>query len=254
MNHRIPILIYHGFYEHPDEIAGVDASEFRYYLSTAQFTRHVERLAAQNYSITSVEKASGPRSVAFTFDDGHISNYTSVWPILRDRGFSGTFFIVADWIGRPGYIDAAQLREMNASGMSIGSHGLTHTGLAGLPQPELDRELVVSKERIEQVLGTEVATLALPRGLFDDRVIERARHAGYQRVCTSKAGLMSGGFTAPRLSITSVTSDDTVEGYARRDTLLIGRTRAAYATRIALKGLIGVRNYEALCRTLLRSS
>lgn len=253
MNHRIPILIYHGFYQHRDEISSVEASEYRYYLSIAQFALHVNRLVGRNYSVCSVEKASGARAVAFTFDDGHISNYTWVWPMLLDRGFSGTFFIVADWIGRPDHIDAGQLREMSASGMAIGSHGLTHTGLAGLSEAALDRELVVSKDRLEQLLGAEVATLALPRGLLDRRVVERARSAGYRRICTSKAGLMNGGFTAPRLSVTSHTSVDTIEGYARRDALLIGRTRAAYATRLALKGLIGVRNYEALCRTILRS-
>lgn len=253
MKDRIPILIYHGFYRHEDEISGVPASERRYFLSVAQFALHIERLANCNYSGCSIERASGSRAVVFTFDDGHISNYTCVWPILVDRGFTGTFFIVADWIGAAGCMDATQLREISSSGMSIGSHGLTHTSLAGLSEAALDRELRVSKERLEQSLGTEVATLALPRGLMDRQVLERARLAGYRRVCTSNAGLMSGGFAVPRLSVTSYTGVDAIEGYARRDTLLIGRTRAAHAARLAVKRLIGVRNYEALCRTILRT-
>jgi hypothetical protein len=61
---------------------------------------------------------------------------------------------------------------------------------------------------------------------------------------------MNGGFTVPRLSITSRTAADTVEGYARRNALLIGRTRAAHAARHALKGLIGLRNYDALIAAL----
>jgi peptidoglycan/xylan/chitin deacetylase (PgdA/CDA1 family) len=248
---RIPVLIYHGFYRQEDEISEVPSAERRYSLPVAQFAQHVERLASLHYSVCSVEKASGSRAVAFTFDDGHISNYTCVWPILVERGFTGTFFIVADWVGGANRIDAFQLREMSSSGMSIGSHGLTHTGLAGLPEAVMDRELRVSKERLEQLLGTEVATLALPRGLMDRRVLERARVAGYRRICTSNAGLMRGGFAVPRLSVTSFTGVDVIEGYARRDALLIGRTRAAQAARLGVKRLIGVRNYETLCRKVL---
>lgn len=248
---RIPVLIYHGFYSRETELSAVPTPEYRYFLSVDQFRRHVELLAGRGHTISSVERASAPSDVAFTFDDGHLSNYTSIWPILTEYGFSATFFVVAAWIGRPDRIDAGQLREMSAGGMSIASHGLTHVGLSTLPEPDLDRELRESKSRIEEVVGAEVATLAAPRGLVNRRVLARAREAGYRRVCTSNAGLMGGGFAAPRLSITRYTPGETLEGYARRDRVLIGRTRAGQLVRLGLKRMIGVRNYENLCRAIL---
>jgi len=254
MKTRVPVLIYHGFYDREDGVAGVPGAERRYFLSMDTFARHVKRLAELNCTISSVEKVSGARGVAFTFDDGHLSNYTSAYPLLAEHGFSGTFFIVADWIGKPGRIDVPQLREMSTHGMSIGSHGSTHAFLAGISREALDRELIASKERLEQILGTEVATLALPGGRMDRQVLDRARAAGYRMVCTSNAGLMKGGYAAPRLSITSHTSLQTIEGYARRDAVLIARARTAHAARAAVKSLVGVGNYEALCRTLLRTS
>lgn len=250
---RIPILIYHGFYRLENEISDVPSSERRYFLSVAAFVLHVKRLVELNYSISSVEKVSGPGAVSFTFDDGHISNYSYVFPVLAEHGLSGTFFIVADWVGKAGRTDTSQLREMSANGMSIGSHGLTHRSLAGLSRDALDRELAGSKDRLEQLLGTEVTTIALPRGLMDRQVLERARIAGYRLVCTSNAGLMSGGYAVPRLSVTSYTSVDTIEGYARRDSLLIARTRTAHAARLAVKSVVGVGNYEALCRSILKT-
>jgi len=253
MKNRVPILIYHGFYDRDDEIAGVPGPERRYFLSMDSFALHVKRLVELNYSISSIEKVSGPRGVSFTFDDGHLSNYTSVYPLLVKHGFSGTFFIVADWIGKAGRIDASQLREMASNGMSIGSHGFTHTLLAGLSREALDRELIASKERLEQLLGTEVTTFALPGGRMDGQVLDRARAAGYRRVCTSNAGLMTGGYAVPRLSVTSHTGLQTIEGYARRDSLLIARARASHAARVAVKSVVGVGNYEALCRSLLRT-
>ena len=252
MKTRIPILIYHGFYEREDEMAGVPGPERRYYLSVDSFALQVKRLAELNYSIDSV-RSSGTRGVSVHFRRWPPLNYTYVYPLLAEHGFSGTFFIVADWIGKAGRIDSSQLREMTSNGMSIGSHGFTHAFLAGLSREALDRELVASKERLEQLLGIEVTTLALPGGRMDRQVLERARAAGYRLVCTSNAGLMKGGYAAPRLSVTSHTSLQTIEGYARRDSLLIARARAAQATRMAVKNVVGVGNYEALCRSLLRS-
>ena len=100
-------------------------------------------------------------------------------------------------------------------------------------------------------MGAEVATIAAPRGLVNRRVLARAQAAGYRRVCTSNAGLMGGEFAAPRLSITCYTPVQTLESYARRDRLLIGRTRAAQLARLGIKRAIGVGNYERLCRAVL---
>lgn len=254
LKERIPVLIYHGFYRQEDEIADVDSAERRYFLSIDSFAQHVKRLAELNYAVSSLERVSGPRGVSFTFDDGHLSNYSHVFPLLAEHGFSGTFFIVADWIGRAGRIGGSQLREMNSHGMSIGSHGFSHISLAGLPRESLDRELKGSKDRLEQTLGAAVTTLALPRGLMDRQVMDRARACGYRRVCTSHAGLMDDGYAVPRLSITSHTSLQTIEGYARRDSLLMARAQAAHAARLAVKRVVGVRNYEVLCRSLLRTT
>ena len=40
-----------------------------------------------------------------TFDDGHLSDYTIVFPLLKSRNINATFFINTSNIGKPGFLD-----------------------------------------------------------------------------------------------------------------------------------------------------
>src|SRR5207245_385131 len=74
--------------------------------------------------------AGGPelpkRSVILTFDDGYADAYDYAFPLLKQYGMVGTFYIITDFVGRPGYLSWDQIAEMDAAGMSIGAHSLTH--------------------------------------------------------------------------------------------------------------------------------
>ncbi len=84
-----------------------------------------------------------------------------------------------------------QLREMQAAGFEIGSHGVHHRMLAKLDQAELEFELRESKAVLESELGVPATLIAYPVGdpsAFDDRVIETARATGYQAGCSYISG------------------------------------------------------------------
>ena len=85
----------------------------------------------------------------------------------------------------------AQVRELHAAGMEIGSHGVTHQMLAKLSDEELDFELRASKAAIEQQTGAPARTLSYPVGgqrAFDARVMDRATAAGYRLACSYISG------------------------------------------------------------------
>ena len=84
-----------------------------------------------------------------------------------------------------------QLREMQAAGMEIGSHGVDHRMLAKLPQAELVREIAGSKAALDAHLGRPAEVISYPVGGFDaydDRVIGIAQQAGYRAACTYIVG------------------------------------------------------------------
>ena len=88
-------------------------------------------------------------------------------------------------------MDWAQLREMSAGGMEVGSHGMHHLMLAKLPQRMLEAELHGSRCALQRNLGVPAQALSYPVGgadSYDERVLAAARRAGYRMACTYLSG------------------------------------------------------------------
>src|SRR5207249_11376994 len=125
---------------------------------------------------------------SLTFDDGHGSDYTEVFPVLTELGLRASFFVVPTRIDTAGHVSWTQLREMTAAGMEIGSHSLTHPFLDGLDAPALRREFGDSKAMIEDRLGAAVVAAPLPRGWPSPLLEPVLRELGYRAFCTSRVG------------------------------------------------------------------
>lgn len=84
-----------------------------------------------------------------------------------------------------------QLREMQAAGFEIGSHGVNHRMLAKLSPQEMENEVRHSKETLERELGPVPMLMSYPVGgdrAFDAQVIEATRAAGFQLACSYICG------------------------------------------------------------------
>src|SRR5256885_16958967 len=62
----------------------------------------------------------GPPPVLLTFDDGGASAYGCVADLLERAGWRGHFFITTDYLGTPGFVGRAQVRELAGRGGGIG--------------------------------------------------------------------------------------------------------------------------------------
>jgi peptidoglycan/xylan/chitin deacetylase (PgdA/CDA1 family) len=128
-----------------------------------------------------------PLQHAVTFDDGHQSDIAAA-ELLSRRRLLGGFFLTAGWVGnRPGFLSWDEARAIAKRGHSIGSHGWTHRLLTRLPDSELRLELERSRGVLQDQLGVEVDTLAVPGGRWNARVAEAACAAGYRRLLTNEA-------------------------------------------------------------------
>lgn len=101
-----------------------------------------------------------------------------------------------------------QLRRMHASGMEIGSHGVTHQMLAKLPPARIENELAGSRQVLERELGIQAQVLSYPVGgldAYDETVVDIARAAGYRLACsylTGTSGLAEANrYGMPRLPV-----------------------------------------------------
>jgi peptidoglycan/xylan/chitin deacetylase (PgdA/CDA1 family) len=145
---------------------------------------------------------SGKPAAAITFDDGHEDNHSYALPILAKHGVSATFFITAGFVDRDPSVlqrfqqllgcgtdnivplDWAQVRELRANGMDIGSHTYSHPNLARLSRAKAEEELRTSKDLISDRLGAAIDLFAYPFGKPRVHVTsittEVARATGYR--------------------------------------------------------------------------
>ncbi len=176
----VPILLYHRI--------AVSTGNSRYYVSPDSFKDQIELLHDWGYTsigtellVTAIQEGASlpPRPIIITFDDGNLDNYTAAFPTLKKNGFTGVLYIVAKYLGAPGYMDAAEIIEMAAAGWEVGSHSMTHRDLLDLDETEQQSEIRESKRVLEDSLGVPVQTFAYPFGSMDPGLVRSVYHAGY---------------------------------------------------------------------------
>jgi len=78
------------------------------------------------------------------------------------------------------------LREAQARGVSIGAHTVDHRCLPNETWDEVERQLRVSRSRIEAELGREVLDFAYPNGWYSNRALRQVAGAGYRSAVTTE--------------------------------------------------------------------
>jgi peptidoglycan/xylan/chitin deacetylase (PgdA/CDA1 family) len=135
-----------------------------------------------------LDACAGREDVGLSFDDGNWSDIEAALPALRQRGLQATFFIVPGWLGEPGFLSKHDVKELVAAGMTIGNHGLQHHDWTTLGQDRLGHEVSQGRRLLEELTGTEIHTVAIPYGAYNDTVLDTLRRQGYDHVYTSDGG------------------------------------------------------------------
>ncbi len=135
------------------------------------------------------ERAGVGPEIVFSFDDGNASDRELALPLLKANGLKAIFFIITGQLGRPGFLSAAGVRELQAAGMEIGSHTHSHRPLSQLPPGQVEEELRRSRTVLEDLLSVRIAKLSLPFGRYDRPALAAARRAGYDYIYSSIPGL-----------------------------------------------------------------
>lgn len=150
--------------------------------------------------------------VGLTFDDGYLSVLENALPVLLRHDFTATMFIISDRIGGTNEWDvgtgpvwplmtAAQVAEVAAAGMEIGSHTATHPRLPGMGADRLRAEINGSRASLCELFGLPVRGFAYPYGRMDAAARQAVRDAGYDYACSVETPIASLGIMAlPRIT------------------------------------------------------
>ena len=177
---NVPILLYHHI--------GISPSNSPYYVSPYAFEQQMYLLHEWGYQTISVEmmisviREGGllpQRPVIITFDDGSESVYSTALPIMQKYDFTGTAYIVHNYIGLTNdFMDVDQIRQLYAEGWEIGSHSISHVDLTERTDRQQD-EIVDSRIKLQQRLGIPILTFAYPFGAYNEDSVRFAHFAGY---------------------------------------------------------------------------
>jgi len=259
----MPILAYHQIVDDDFDVNGVPVGDRPYCLPLSAFEEQMNYLARQQYEVISLEslvdmlgaRRPSNRSVVLTFDDGHISNYTRALPVLRARGWTATFFVVTNRIGQGDWLDWSQMREMQQSGMTIGSHTVSHPFLSQLKPQEVRWELEQSKKMLEDGLSQPITTFAIPYGDAPAGLAQMAADCGYRAVCNSRLGLAgteTPPYSLPRVTIRRGCSLETFSRLVQGNAITLFKLKAFEMMKHAGKRGLGLHRWLAVREFLLK--
>jgi len=165
----VPIIFYHHV------IPSDPPNDYCYCVSAATFTEQMDYLQSNGYTAIPIsllvksirEGADLPeRPIVISFDDGNGDIYDNAFPIMSKYGFTGTLYLVVNYLDHDTFLTSDQVVDMFNAGWEIGSHSMSHPDLAGM-QNATDYEVDHSKEVLVSDIGAPVNTFAYPYGETD---------------------------------------------------------------------------------------
>jgi peptidoglycan/xylan/chitin deacetylase (PgdA/CDA1 family) len=216
----VTLLLHDVYRRDPAESGFRGAIADRYKLPLTAFEVLLARLAA---AMPSPAVAAGDpaarkdEAVLITFDDGGLAYHAYIADRLEALGWRGHCFMPTAMIGRTGFLDRRQLRDLHARGHGIGSHSVTHpTRFSACSWRQMVEEWSVSRRALEDILGAPVVTASVPGGYYATPVAEAASACGIELLFTSE----------PRRRVRRVGACDVLGRYTIRDGCPPGRPPA----------------------------
>jgi len=176
---NVPILLYHHI--------GISPSNSEYYISPVAFEQQMNLLHAWGYQTISVElmvKAINEgaelptKPIILTFDDGSESVYTTALPIMQRYNFTGTAYLVYNYVGAVNFLNVKEVQALYAAGWEFGSHSISHMDLVTVPGRQ-EKEIVESRQKLQDYLNVPFRTFAYPFGSYDADSLYYVHYAGY---------------------------------------------------------------------------
>jgi len=200
---RFVILMYHMISEPKT------AAEVKYACPPKQFEEHLKMLLSAGFKPVSINAIAEyfsnqtplpEKSFLITFDDGFEDNYSNAFPILQRYQIPAVIYLATGLIGKTNQwmskstfserkmLTWTQIKDMASQGIDFGSHTVSHPKLIELNDNSVSKELVESKQIIEEQLGIVCSHFAYPYGLLAESTLELVHQAGYKTACSTRSG------------------------------------------------------------------
>ena len=189
-------------------------SSSRFSIDPAAFEKQMRwlssrfRIVQAGELLHALQKGGRDHLASVQFDDGYRDNLTVMLPIIERLRVPVTVFLTTGLMGKTlrdrEMLTWDEAREIQASGLvEFGSHTHTHLLLDSAEAEAAREEIVLSKEIIEQELGTPARFFTYPKGRIcpETREIVAAEFEGAFGGGNRAIGRQEDIFNIPRISI-----------------------------------------------------
>lgn len=257
---RVLALMYHGLDPGDGRYGAADPAVMAYVVARDAFEAHLKIARERRRKIVEPAEFLDGAGIApevspilLTFDDGMASDYDVALPLLQAQDLRAIFFITTAEVDRPGRVTWAQLREMVAAGMALGSHGHTHRFLSSLSPAEQTSELEESRKILEEKAGAAIRSVSLPGGRYNRHTFSVAKACGYDTVFTSEPTahprlLRNGVRLVGRVAVRAGWTPEYLGGFLQNEDRCLSEMRRSYRLKAMLQAVLGVGLYTRLHR------
>lgn len=120
--------------------------------------------------------------ITTSWDDGDPSD-KKLSQILLKHSIPGTFYIPVK-NGTMKLLTNEDIKDLSKN-FEIGGHTLNHSTLSTLPQDMIKDEIMIGKEKLEEICG-KIISFAYPRGKYNDVVIKMVKDAEFKGARTAE--------------------------------------------------------------------
>lgn len=129
------------------------------------------------------------KPIILTFDNGYRDFYETAFPLLKKYKMKATSYVITGFIGKDQYVTAAQIKEMDMSGLiTIASKTVNHADLFQQKRIGMQYEMRQSKKTLEELVGHEIKYLSYPLGRYNKVIREETERAGYRNATLTDLG------------------------------------------------------------------
>lgn len=228
-DNELPILMFHYASSQAADLAGgsnwMPDSTLEADLLALKNAGYTTVTSEQAIKIMTSHTKPSNKMVWLTFDDGSLTLYRDVFPLLKKYNMHATGAIITGFVDnhQSGILTWEQIKEMKASGLvDFISHTVSHLDLGTLSTADATYQLQQSKKELDSELGQDTNIICYPAGGYNQETIQIAKNLGYSygiidpgrngavaKEATASDGLM----TLPRFRMASTTGPSLMMSY-----------------------------------------
>ena len=142
------------------------------------FEKQLQMIKELNYDfydpsklISEFDRPKKRKKILITIDDGFKSFYDEAWPYLRKNRIPFILFISTEPVGKRGYMDWKEIKEIEKFDFAIiGHHSHTHEYLIEMSESEFIKDIETATKIFEENLGYVPEIFSYPFGEYSEHM------------------------------------------------------------------------------------